>query len=832
MKKIVFYIFLILNTNFLLISTNIKQKGIIDFAELKIKNQKEWYINLDTEWEFYFNKFLFSEDFKNNNIQKEYILVPGFWNLQKKSFNRYGYGTYRLVLKNVPQDILSIDIPRVFSAYRLFINGELIKEKGRVGKNKKESLPSFGREILTFNSKNKELEIIFHISNYSEYRGGGIFRNIKIGNVYAIYKRFTLSLLLDISSIAILIFVIIYHLSIFIFTNKKDKGFIYISLFAFLYIIRIMFTNSNLILYLFPNLSYNIFYRIEILTLFLSIPFFLFFFKRLFYYEAKKIFIYIYMILAGFFTILNLFLPQDCFSITLLFSYILLVFVMGTVFVWSINAIIDKKKDSIIFLFSFLILIGTGLNDIFFSLLVIRTLYLLPIGIAIFIFIQIFILNKRFLYSYEIIENFSDNLFKSKDQLLNINTILEEKVKERTKELEKKIEENERMKEQIFRMQKIEALSFIASGVAHDFNNILSIILSNISLIKINKENTTEIDTYIYNIENALKNASNFINQLLTFSTGENEDLKVNIDLFSLLDEILKFVLTGTQIKYRFLSKKNGYYVYGDRGQIYQVFLNIIVNAKQAMENRGEIEVSIEILTDNNKYNIREDLKFIKIDIKDNGPGIPEENLSKIFDIFWSNKKEGKGIGLAMTYYIVQKHNGYIFVDSTEGVGTTFTILLPVSNKKNCINDKESNETIAAKNNSRVLILDDEEAILDLTSCILEKNGFEVFKEDNIEDAFNLYKNLLEKNNRIDFVIVDLNIDGNITGLDFIKKILNIDNNALFVLSTGTPDLININLKEYNILDILKKPYSYENLTLLTKKIMKFKKDFKVINSH
>ncbi|MCK5153089.1 MAG: PAS domain S-box protein [Spirochaetales bacterium] len=249
----------------------------------------------------------------------------------------------------------------------------------------------------------------------------------------------------------------------------------------------------------------------------------------------------------------------------------------------------------------------------------------------------------------------------------------------RKKEIEQQLLE-ERM--QLEKAQKLESLGVLAGGIAHDFNNLLTGILGNISLIKlyIEEKDDIKIENSLKDIQQVVKRASNLTNQLLTFSKGGSPILQV-ASLENIIRENTSFVLSGSNVDYNFQIDKDIWNVNIDTGQISQVIQNLIINADQAMPNGGNIEIDI-------KNTHLEDIPnlpgkevtpgdYVYIKIKDNGSGIPKEILDKIFDPYFTTKEEGNGLGLATVYSIIEKHNGYLDVESVQNKGTVFTIYLP-----------------------------------------------------------------------------------------------------------------------------------------------------------
>jgi signal transduction histidine kinase len=229
----------------------------------------------------------------------------------------------------------------------------------------------------------------------------------------------------------------------------------------------------------------------------------------------------------------------------------------------------------------------------------------------------------------------------------------------------------------INRTKRIESLGVLAGGIAHDFNNFLTGILGNASLamMSIDKDKNNELFGYIKDIEKAATRAKGLTKQLLTFSKGGAPLIKIS-SVVDLIIDTVNFILSGSEIKCKFDFNKNLWKAKIDQDQISQVIQNIVLNAKEAMQNRGYIEIKV----DNVSANINDNLKtknYLKIDIIDNGNGIPEEIINSIFDPYFTTKETGSGLGLSICYSIIKQHGGEITVKSKIGQGSVFSIYLP-----------------------------------------------------------------------------------------------------------------------------------------------------------
>lgn len=245
----------------------------------------------------------------------------------------------------------------------------------------------------------------------------------------------------------------------------------------------------------------------------------------------------------------------------------------------------------------------------------------------------------------------------------------------------------EEMKEELEKMRRIESIGVLAGGIAHDFNNLLTIIMGNIFVAK--RELSKPIPTdnnkilkMLTNSEEGCKNARDLSNMLITFSRGEMLMRKL-ISISELLKETTNLLISNSKNITCEFSLPDNLYVMVDKFQITQVINGIVANAIEAMPDGGIIRMMAENITLNERNNqLLKDGKYLRVSIEDTGLGIPKENLSKIFDLYFSTKdkysQKGMGLGLSICYSIIKKHGGLITVDSKVGAGTTFHIYLPV----------------------------------------------------------------------------------------------------------------------------------------------------------
>ncbi len=374
------------------------------------------------------------------------------------------------------------------------------------------------------------------------------------------------------------------------------------------------------------------------------------------------------------------------------------------------------------------------------------------------------------------------------------------------------ITEQRRAEEELQKATKLESIGILAGGIAHDFNNILTGIIGNISLARMYAQPTSKIYKALENAEGASLRAKDLTYQLLTFSQGRIP-IKKTASIAEIIKDSVRFTLRGSNVKCEFSFPNNLFPVEIDIGQINQVINNFIINADQAMPEGGLIGIGVENITVDNESSLPLDKgKYIMITIEDEGIGISEEHLQRVFDPYFTTKQKGSGLGLAVSYSIIRNHGGYITVESKLDIGTTFHIYLPASEKKVKGQKTEEGKPLVGK--GRVLLMDDKEVIRNTVGEMLEVIGYEgTFVKDGIE-AIEVYKQNKILGEPFDVVIMDLTIPGGMGGKETIKRLLLIDPTAKVIVSSGySNDPIMANYEKFGFKGIITKPYNMEELS-------------------
>ena len=382
------------------------------------------------------------------------------------------------------------------------------------------------------------------------------------------------------------------------------------------------------------------------------------------------------------------------------------------------------------------------------------------------------------------------------------------------------ITERKKMESEILKTSKLDSVGLLAGGIAHDFNNLLTAILGNIALAMFDLESGNhDVGGILKNAETAALHAKDLSTQLLTFSKG-GAPIRKTTSVVDIIRESTSFALKGANVNCIFNIDDNISSVKVDPGQISQVINNLIINAIQAMPKGGTISISCkDIEIDPISNSAMKPGSYIQISLQDQGVGIEKENIEKVFDPYFTTKESGSGLGLATCYSIITKHDGYIFVESTKNVGTTFHIYLPSSKLKAEKHQQQTDSVVTGK--GKILVMDDEQIVRKTMGAMLRRLGYEPYFAKDGEEAIHLYNQSLEADECFDVVIMDLTIPGGMGGSETIQKLLKIHDEVRAIVSSGySNDPIMSDYKKYGFKGVAPKPVDIKELSVTLNSIL------------
>ena len=380
----------------------------------------------------------------------------------------------------------------------------------------------------------------------------------------------------------------------------------------------------------------------------------------------------------------------------------------------------------------------------------------------------------------------------------------------------KAFQESKRKEIQLQQAQKMEAIGTLAGGIAHDFNNILSGIIGYAELAKMALGTNEKARKYIDQVMAGAWRAGKIISQILTFSRQAESEMRP-LKVYLIVKEAVKFLRSSIPSTIHIIEKIDAKdMVMADATQIHQVIINLCTNAYHAMKGAGgtlsislrNAELSGEDLEEGSPLG-----EYISLQIKDTGCGIDEDVIDRIFEPYFTTKEvsHGTGLGLAVVSSIVKKHKGMIKVHSRIGKGTVVDVFFPVFNSPLDQCTKPEYNIKAFEGTERILLVDDEQALLDSTQQILSSMGYTV---SGFTDSISAYKAFAKEPNAFDLVITDMSMP-NMDGRLLSEKILSLKKDMPIILCTGfhesftEKDATKMGIRRY-----LHKPVPRQTLTL------------------
>jgi len=365
--------------------------------------------------------------------------------------------------------------------------------------------------------------------------------------------------------------------------------------------------------------------------------------------------------------------------------------------------------------------------------------------------------------------------------------------------------------------QKHEPAGLFAAGIAHDINNMLAVIQTNISWAKRYGDIKDDVFQMLTSTEKAIRRAKGLTQQLLSSADGAPPNKKP-CSVSKILEETASLFLCGSTVTCKYDIPDDLWLIEADELQIGQVFQNLILNAKEATPKTETVNIRAENIIIKDKEHVKLPAgRYVRISIEDMGTGMSEAQLSKVFGPFFTTKEKGTGLGLTTCLSIIERHQGHIEVDTRPGVGTIFIVYLPASRKPVRTDEKEE-EIVEEKDNrfidkGRILLVDDDKMIQKAAGESLTALGYDVKFAKDGREGFDCYKAAKASGQTFQAVFLDLNIPDGVGGKEAIQLIKALDPEAKVILSSGyTDDLVMRNFKDFGFHYVVEKPYGVEDL--------------------
>jgi two-component system cell cycle sensor histidine kinase/response regulator CckA len=373
----------------------------------------------------------------------------------------------------------------------------------------------------------------------------------------------------------------------------------------------------------------------------------------------------------------------------------------------------------------------------------------------------------------------------------------------------------------LLQAQKMESIGTLAGGVAHDFNNLLTVILGNTQLALRGLKTNDPLRHRLVEVQEAGNRGSALTRQLLAFSRRQHLQRKgTNVD--EIIADVMKMLrrIIGEDIEVAVHGTSNLWAVFADPGQIEQVVMNLVINARDAMPGGGRIVIETQNVSLDEDYQLEHVYtppgKYVRLMVSDTGSGMDAATRDRIFEPFFTTKEVGKGtgLGLSMVYGIVKQHDGFIQVYSEVGHGTTFKIYLPFD-EKDAAEELQEVQPQLRGGNETILVAEDEEALRNLARDILEDLGYTVLLAKDGAEAVEIF---MANRERIAMVLLDL-VMPRLGGFEAYEQMRAVDGDVPLIFMTGySPEMVqskyvNQNIALENLHPVLiQKPYSIQVL--------------------
>lgn len=398
--------------------------------------------------------------------------------------------------------------------------------------------------------------------------------------------------------------------------------------------------------------------------------------------------------------------------------------------------------------------------------------------------------------------------------------VLRSRVAKQTEQIRAQLEREQQLETELQRAQRLESLALMAGGIAHDFNNMLTGVLANISFARLDARAVEVVGDSLADAELATLRARDLSMRLLLFAKGGTPSRTV-VDLAGLVRDAAKFALHGASVRGEFSIPSDLWPADVDSVQIGQVVQNLAINAVQAMPAGGTLRLVLanEVVDAGVKAGLQPG-RYIRLEATDTGRGIPPEVLPKIFDPYFTTKKDGNGLGLATVFSIVRRHGGHIEVESAAGRGTTFRLWLPAADPSRTAPAPAGGaapETVSLDPELvRILVMDDDATIRRAATSALMRVGYEVATAADGAEAVEAFDLARRHKRPFRLVVLDLTVPGGLGGKEALDAIRRLDPEVRAVVSSGnasTPCFASC--REHGFDAALAKPYEVKELIAL-----------------
>lgn len=631
------------------------QNGILD---LRNHNwQKDGIVNISGNWEFYWNKF-YTPSFLNNAdsiAKKQYALVPDFWNRyvtpNKKNHTGLGYATYHVrLLCPSSNEQLALKILTVQGAYNLFINGKKVIEVGEADTTKSKAKTNLKPIVLNVQPENNVIDIVLQVSNFDN-RKGGLWDVVKIGTQSEIQQEISRNISLEFIIAGIFLLAFIYNLILYLYFRKR-YGHLFFSILCLLIFTRILVTADIPLNYL-HEFNWETIRRLEYVSLYFSVPVMCLFSYFLFPNEFSKKLLYVIILIAAVFILISLFGSYYAYTFVIRYYQAYMVIAVFYGLYVYIKAFINKRPGSVLCTIGFVIFLATIINDVLYADLIIESVPLFYAGLLLFVLLLSIILSKQFAQIFADLEIANKQLAEVNNTLGMMNETMQQKNEE---------------------LNKINnELDIFVHRTSHDLRAPLSSV-AGMTYVMESETNVSTLHDYALLQQKTLQRMDDLIKDIIDFSKNKKMQLTLGeVDFAKLVESSLEdhsHAKNACDIRINVKVLQQRKFI-SDERRINAIINNLISNAiKYCDISKPDPKIDINVLVTETEASF---------EIIDNGIGIDEKHLQKIFTMFYraTSNASGSGLGLYIIQQTVEKLGGKINFESKKGEGTTIKINIP-----------------------------------------------------------------------------------------------------------------------------------------------------------
>ncbi|WP_248929195.1 sensor histidine kinase [Paenibacillus hamazuiensis] len=633
-------------------------------------------VALDGEWEFYWNRLLGPEASLPPGERPAVRDMPVPWNQAKENGEKLpasGFATYRLhVRTDGGEPMLALKLPPIETAYKLWVDGRLVAQGGRVGTTAAEAVPHYAPEVVAFVPEKPAFTLTLQVSNF-DHRRGGLWNSVFLGTIQGVEAFAHRKLALDVFLAGCLLIMGMYHLGIY-WLRKQDRSALFFGLFCLLMSVRSVLVGEMAVYQFDPDLPWKLLIRVEYLTMICGVPLSVLFVRSLYTREISRRVLTGILWVGGAFAVCAVLAPFP-FAAYLVPPYQAIVVAASAYVLYAIVLAACRKRDGAVVAFiGVAAFVFTVIYDILYYNLLSSRGNLVPAGLIVFILATSLIISIRSAKAFRQVEIISR-------ELQELNSGLEQKVKERTLALERSNQSLEQMYEELGRLEN--SRRQLLSNISHDLGTPMTLIQGYVEALMDGVASDPEQKhRYLRLIHTRIIGLNRLIQDLFQLSKLEARQISFNVQEMP-VREYIRLVAE----RYELEVKEAGLHfelhissaeelqgtVKIDLDRMDQVYTNLIYNALKHTPAGGTIRLVYEA-----------EHHLIVTKIHDNGAGIAQEDLPYIFDRFYKKDKSrnsaggGSGLGLSIAREIVEFHGGKIWAESRVGQGTTVCFMLPL----------------------------------------------------------------------------------------------------------------------------------------------------------